>query len=158
MGVVAAIQLYDVILFVHVGAVVVAFGATFAYPFLQAVVERVSPRSVPAMFRAMHTASRFLVTPGLFVVLAAGIYLTADRWNFGYLLVTTGLAIIAVLAVLGVAFFDRQEARLIELSERDVAPPEPARSSSARSTGRCRGASPAWRCWPASSSWPPSSS
>lgn len=120
MGVVGAIHLYDVVLFVHVGAVVVAFGATFAYPFFQAVVERVSPRSVPAMFRAMHAASRYLVTPGLFVVLAAGIYLTADRWDFGYLFVTAGLAIIAVLAVLGLTFFDRQEARLIELSERDV--------------------------------------
>lgn len=117
----AAIQVYDVVLFVHVGAVVVALGATFAYPFFQAVVERVSPRSVPAMFRAMHTASRYLVTPGLFVVLAAGAYLTIDRWDFAYLFVTVGLAIIAVLLVLGVAFFDRQEARLIELSERDVA-------------------------------------
>ena len=32
-----------------------------------------------------------------------------------------GLAIIVVLIILGAAFFDRQEGRLIELSERDVA-------------------------------------
>jgi hypothetical protein len=121
MRVTAGIQLYDVVLFVHVAAVVVAFGATFAYPFFQAVVERIAPRGVPAMFRAMHTASRYLVTPGLLVVLAAGIYLTIDRWEFGELFVTVGLTIILVLLVLGVAFFDRQEARLIELSERDVA-------------------------------------
>jgi hypothetical protein len=121
MPAVTAIQLYDVVLFVHVVAVVMAFGATFAYPFFQGVVERVSPRSVPAMFRAMHAASRYLVTPGLIVVLAAGTYLTIDRWDFGYLFVTVGLAIVVALLVLGVAFFDRQEARLIELSERDVA-------------------------------------
>ncbi len=121
MALLAKIFFYDVMVFLHVTAVVVALGGTFAYPFFQAVVERVSPRSVPAMFRAMHTASRYLVTPGLFVVLAAGIYLTIERWDFGYLFVTVGLAIIVVLLGLGVAFFDRHEARLIELSERDVA-------------------------------------
>jgi hypothetical protein len=119
MGVVADVQLYDAVLLVHVAAVVVAFGATFAYPFLQAVVERVSPRSVPAMFRAMHTAGRYLVSPGLLVVLAAGLFLTSDRWDFGDLFVTAGLAIMPL--VLGVAFLDRHEVWLIELSERDVA-------------------------------------
>ena len=103
MGVLAAIAIYDVVLFVHVTAVVVSFGATFAYPFFQAGVERISPRSLPAMLRAMHTTSRYLVTPGLLVVLASG------------------LAIVVVLTILGPTFFDRHEARLIHLSERDVA-------------------------------------
>jgi hypothetical protein len=58
MGVLAAIRLYDLVLFVHITAVVVALGPTFAYPFFQAVVERRSPRSVPAMLHAMHTSSR----------------------------------------------------------------------------------------------------
>jgi hypothetical protein len=121
MGVVAEILFYDVVVFIHVTAVVVAFGATFAYPFFQAVIERASPRSVPAMWRATHTVSRYLVIPGSLVVLAAGIYLTVDRWDFGYLFITVGLTIIVVLILLGVAFFDRHEERAIELSERDVA-------------------------------------
>jgi hypothetical protein len=121
MGVVAEILFYDVVVFVHVTAVILAFGATFAYPFFQVVTERVSPRSVPAMWRATHTASHFLVIPGSLVVLAAGLYLTIDRWDFGYLFITVGLTIIVVLILLGVAFFDRHEARAIELSERDVA-------------------------------------
>lgn len=120
MGLVAEILFYDVMVFIHVTAVVVAFGATFAYPFFQAVVERVSPRSVPAMWRATHTASRYLVVPGSLVVAAAGIYLTFERWDFGYLFITVGLSIVVVLILLGVAFFDRHEARAIELSERDV--------------------------------------
>ena len=121
MGLVAELQLYDVVVFVHVTAVVVAFGATFAYPFFQTVVERASPRSVPAMFRAMHTTSRFLVVPGSLVALAAGIYLTVDRWDFGYLFITVGLSVIVVVIILGATFFDRHEVRAIELSERDVA-------------------------------------
>ncbi len=121
MGVVAAVEFYDVVLFVHITAVVVAFGATFSYPFFQAVVERVSPRSVPAMFRAMHTTDRYLVIPGSLVVLAAGIYMTIERWDFGYLFITVGMSIVVVLIILGVTFFNRHETRAIELSERDIA-------------------------------------
>jgi Predicted integral membrane protein (DUF2269) len=117
---VAAIRLYDLVLFVHITTVVVALGPTFAYPFFQTVVERLSPRSVPAMLHAMHKTSRYLVTPGLLVVLASGIYLTADGWDFGQRFVIVGLAIIVVLIVIGATFFDRQETRLIRLSERDV--------------------------------------
>jgi hypothetical protein len=118
---VAAIRLYELVLFIHITAVVVALGPTFAYPFFQTVVERLSPRSLPAMLRAMRRSSRYLVTPGLLVVLASGIYLTVDGWDFGQRFVIVGLAIIVVLIILGATFFDRQEARLIELSERDVA-------------------------------------
>ena len=121
MAVLGGIRLYDLVLFVHITAVVVAFGPTFAYPFFQTVVERVSPRSVPAMLQAMHTSSRYLVTPGLLVVLASGIYLTVDAWDFGQRFVVVGLAVVVVLIVLGATFFDRHEARLIELSKRDVA-------------------------------------
>jgi hypothetical protein len=121
MGGLGEIRVYDLVLFVHVTAVAVALGPTFAYPFFQAVVERLSPTSVPAMLRAMHTTSRYLVTPGLFAVLASGIYLTVDGWDFGQRFVIVGLSIVAVLIVLGATFFDRQEARLSELSERDVA-------------------------------------
>jgi hypothetical protein len=120
MHALAAIQLYELGLFVHVAAVVVALGPTFAYPFFQAAVERRSPRSVPVMFRAMHTSSRYLVTPGLLVVLASGIYLTIDGWDFDQLFVVVGLSIVLGLMVLGAIFFDRCEAQLIELSERDV--------------------------------------
>jgi hypothetical protein len=119
--VLAQVEFYDVVVFVHVTAVVVAFGATFAYPFFQTVVERTSPRSVPAVFGAMHTTSRYLVIPGALVVLAAGIYLTIERWDFGQLFVIVGLFATVVVILLGATFFDRHEARALELSRRDVA-------------------------------------
>lgn len=117
---VAEIRFYELGLFVHVAAVVVAFGPTFAYPFFQTIVERWSPRSVPVMFRAMHTSSRYLVTPGLVVVLLSGLYLTIDGWEFGELFVIVGLSVVVVLMILGAAVFDRYESRLIALAERDV--------------------------------------
>jgi uncharacterized membrane protein len=117
----AGILFFDVVLFVHIGAAVVSFGATFSYAFFQAVVERTSPRSVPAMFRAMGTCDRYLVIPGALIVLAAGIYMTIDRWDFGYLFITVGLSIIIVLILLGMTFFHSHEERAIELAERDIA-------------------------------------
>ena len=100
MDTLAEIRLYDLGLFVHVAAVVVGFGPTFAYPFFQATVERLSPRSVPAMFRAMHASSRYLVTPGLLVVLASGLYLTIDGWDFDEPFVVVGLSIVVALMIL----------------------------------------------------------
>lgn len=117
----ADIRLYDLVLFVHVAAVVVAFGATFAYPFFQVGVERASPRSVPAMLHAMHATSRYLVVPGSLVVLASGIYLTLDGWSFDQLFVVVGLVVAVSLILLGAIFFDPLERRAIDLAERDVA-------------------------------------
>ena len=50
---------------------------------------------------------------------ASGIYLTIDGWGRDELFVIAGLSIVLALMILG-ATFDRQEARLIELSERDM--------------------------------------
>ena len=147
MGVLGEIRLYDLVLFVHITAVVVAFGATFAYPFFQTVVERVSPRSVPAMLQAMHTSSRYLVTPGLLLVLASGIYLTVDGWDFGQRFVIVGLAVVVVLIVLGATFFDRHEVRLLSSREGTSPQREQARSCSAPTIGRYRSASPASASW-----------
>jgi hypothetical protein len=119
--VIGSIQFFDVVLFVHVAAAVVAFGATFAYPFFQAVVERTSPRSVPAMWRAMHTSDTYLVIPGAIVLLAAGIYMTIDRFDFGFLFITAGLAGWVALLLLGALYFGPSEKRLAELAERDIA-------------------------------------
>src|SRR6185436_8144818 len=71
----ATITAYGVGLFIHVLAVVLAFGPTFGYGFFVATAERDDPRSVPTVLRAIQKVDRYLVQPGLLVVLVAGIYL-----------------------------------------------------------------------------------
>lgn len=117
----AEIRLYDFVLFVHVTAVVVAFGATFAYPFFQVGVERRSPHGVPAMLHAMHATSRYLVVPGSLLVLASGLYLTIEGWAFDELFVMVGLVVAIALILLGALVFDPLERRLLALAERDAA-------------------------------------
>src|SRR3954468_24229021 len=73
--VLAAITAYGVGLFIHILAVVLAFGPTFGYGFFVGFADTKAPASVPALHRPVNLTNLFLVTPGMIVVLAAGIYL-----------------------------------------------------------------------------------
>jgi Predicted integral membrane protein (DUF2269) len=116
-----AASLYEVILAVHIMAVVVAFGVTFAYPIMFAVAARADPRSLPVMHRVEYTIERFLVNPGLLVVLAAGIYLASDGHHWSEFFVQWGLAaVIAIGAAVGAVMIPTAK-RAEMVAERAVA-------------------------------------
>jgi hypothetical protein len=119
---ITAVTLYDVALFFHIAAVVLAFGPTFAYPVFLAVAERTDPRALPAVGRGMMTwdrAALFL----LVVLLAAGLYLVADSsaWSFSDFYISWGLLVVIVIGGLSGAYFTPKTRRMVELVERDVA-------------------------------------
>ncbi len=62
-------------LFLHVGAVVVALGATFTLPLLQLFAEQNGVAATKFMLRFSARAYRILVIPGALVVLAFGVAL-----------------------------------------------------------------------------------
>lgn len=95
-----AVTFYDVVLAIHIMAVVVGLGVAFAYPVMFAVAARVDPRSLPVLHRIEYTLERFVINPGLLVVVGAGIYLASDghhwseffaQWGLGAALVIGGL-------------------------------------------------------------------
>jgi hypothetical protein len=116
-----AVAFYEVMLALHIAAVVVAFGVTFAYPIIFAVVGRSDPRALAALHRAELAVRQRLIMPGLAVVIVAGIYLASklEVWTTFY--VQWGLGVAIVLGGLGGLFFTPTERRLVELAERDVA-------------------------------------
>jgi hypothetical protein len=118
--VLVAVTFFQVVLAVHIMAVVVAFGVTFAYPIIFAVVERADPRALPAIHRAELAVGQRLINPGLGVVVIAGIYLTSKLHEWSAFYVQWGLGAAVVLGGLGGLFFMPTERRLIELSDRDV--------------------------------------
>ena len=118
--VVAEVQFYDVVVWLHVSAVVVGFGPTFAFGIYAAVMQRNHPRSIPAMLEAQSAVVRTLVTIGMVVILASGIYLAADRWEFSDFFVIAGLVAILVLFALAHGFFEPNDRRAKELAERDI--------------------------------------
>lgn len=116
----ATITGYSVGVFIHVLAVVLAFGPTFGYGIMFSVLPRY-PQATPAMLAGIEKVSRYLVYPGTLVVLAAGIYLMVDGpWEGDESWITIGF--VGIIALLGLqhAFFRPQTAKARELAERDL--------------------------------------
>jgi hypothetical protein len=120
---VVAILFYDVVVAVHVMAILLAFGVTFAYPLLEVFLARNAPESMPAFHRAQVLVSRALITPAAAVALLAGIYMASDRDYFSELWVQVPFAILIVLLGLTGAFFIPVEKRLADAAERGVDTP-----------------------------------
>jgi uncharacterized membrane protein len=111
---------YKIALFLHILAVVLAFGPTFGYAFFMSVTPQF-PRATPAMLAGIQKIDRYLVTPGMIVLLLAGIYLLADGpWDAGDAFVSIGFLAIIALFGLQHGFFRPQTRRARELAERDL--------------------------------------
>jgi uncharacterized membrane protein len=116
-----AVTFYDVVLTVHILAVVVAFGVVFAYPVIDAQVRRAGPADLAALHRLHVAVARRVVTPAMTVVLLAGLYLALDRWSLGDPWISVTFAILFVLFGLNGAVLVPTDVRLAELAERDHA-------------------------------------
>lgn len=116
----AAITDYSVGNFIHILAVVLGFGPTFGYALFFSVAPQF-PRATPALLAGVQKTDRYLVSPGLIVVLLAGVYLLIDGpWEASEAFISVGF--VAIFALLGLqhAFFRPQTARARELAERDL--------------------------------------
>jgi uncharacterized membrane protein len=111
---------YKIALFLHILAVVLAFGPTFGYALFFSVTPQF-PRATPAILAGIQKTDRYLVNPGMIVLLLAGIYLLADGpWEASDVFVSVGFLAIIVLFGLQHGFFQPQVRRVRELAERDL--------------------------------------
>lgn len=115
-----AVTFYDVVKWVHVSSIVVGLGPTFAYGIYIAIATANEPRSVPFVYRVLQAIDSTFVTIGGLLILITGIYLAADRWDFGYFFVTWGVIAIIVLLGLTHGFFRPNERRAERLARRDI--------------------------------------
>lgn len=118
---VPAVAFTQVVLALHIVAVVLAFGVTFAYPLFLAAGARMDPRAMPWFHRTQGLIGQRLISPGLLVVIVAGIYLASKEHQWHAFYVQWGLAIAVVIGALGGAFFSPSERKLSTLAERDIA-------------------------------------
>ncbi|MDQ3722558.1 MAG: DUF2269 family protein [Actinomycetota bacterium] len=78
-----AVRFYDVVLTVHILAVVAALGVVFAYPVLDAWFRRALPGNLAALHHLHLMLGRRVIVPAMIVVLLAGIYLAMrEPWSF----------------------------------------------------------------------------
>jgi uncharacterized membrane protein len=116
-----AVTFYDVVLTIHILAVVVAFGVVFAYPLIDVQIKRAGPGDLPALHRLHLALASKVITPAMVVVLLAGLYLALDRWSLGDPWISATFAILLVIFGLMGAVLTPLDKRMAELAERDLA-------------------------------------
>ena len=60
-----AISTYEISIFLHITAVVVGFGATFAEAIMFPVAMRLDPRNLPYVHALQLAINRYMATPAL---------------------------------------------------------------------------------------------
>ena len=121
MVLVTAASFTDFVLGVHILAVVVAFGATFAYPLIFGAARRADPSVMPWLFGLMRRIDRFIVNPGLGLVLIAGIVLASEEHAWSQFFVQWGIGAVIVIGALVGSFMIPREGKLAEVAARDLA-------------------------------------
>lgn len=115
-----AVGFPDVILALHILGAIVGFGIVFAFPVLLSAAARTQPDVIPWLLRARKQAGRYLVNPGLTVVVLAGIYLASDEHQWSDFYVGWGiLAALAIGAIEG-SILIRRASALADLAQRDL--------------------------------------
>jgi uncharacterized membrane protein len=116
-----AVQFYDVSVFVHVSAVVVGFGATFAESIMFPVAMKVGKQHLPYVHRLQLAINQRFAAPALLLIIITGIYQTADRWEFSDFWISATFLIAIILGGLSGAYFIPSDRRLAPMVERDLA-------------------------------------
>ena len=118
---VTAVAFSQIVLAIHIIAVVIGFGVIFAYPLLGVAGEQLDSRAMPWFHKMQSLLTQRLISPGLAVVVVAGIYLASDLHQWSAFYVQWGLGVSIVLGALFGAYFTPNERKLSEIAARDVA-------------------------------------
>src|SRR3978361_569559 len=113
----ATVRFYDVVLWIHVTAVVTAFGALFAYPVFLALNARAPLTQRAPSHRLQIGFSKRITGPVIVVVLLAGVYMATDAHLWSQTWVTVPLVMLIIIAGLGATVLRRNEELMVTTSE-----------------------------------------
>ena len=116
-----AMRLYDFVLWIHVAAVVIAFGAPFIYPIILARVTNANPEALPGLYNAMIHAGRTLITGAYLVLFLAGAYLASDAGLWSEHWVSGSLVILIVLVGISHGLAMPTEKKLSAMATKELA-------------------------------------
>jgi uncharacterized membrane protein len=120
----AVVNGYTVSLFLHITAVMVGFGSTFALAIATPIALKLDARHLPYVHQLSLAINRYFASPALVIVIATGIYqATSDSytWDFGDFWISATFAIVIILGAIMGALFMPSAKRLKALAERDIA-------------------------------------
>jgi uncharacterized membrane protein len=113
---------YKILLFLHILAVVLAFGPTFGYGFFFSVAPQY-PRAAPAILAGIQKVDKYLVNPGMIVLLLAGIGLLSasdNVWDGSDAFVVVGFVAIVALFGMQHGYFQPKVRAAKAMAERDL--------------------------------------
>ena len=117
-----AITGYEFSLFLHITAVVVGFGATFAESVLFPVAMQLDKRHLPYVHKLQLTINKYFANPALLIVLATGIYQVSDSAGIeisdGWISAT--FAIVILIGAINGAYFIPEDRKLLPMVQRDI--------------------------------------
>jgi uncharacterized membrane protein len=119
--VLAAVTAYSVSVFIHITAVVVGFGATFAESVTFPVAMKLDKRHLPYVHQLQLTINRYFAGPALLVIIITGFYQVSEgNWSLGDFWISATLLIAIVLGGLNGAYFIPSDRRLGAMVAREV--------------------------------------
>jgi uncharacterized membrane protein len=122
MGTTFAVTGYEISLWLHITAAVVGLGATFGESLFFPVAMRLDPRHLPYVHAIQLAINRWLANPALLVLIATGVYQTADgNWEFGSFWISATFAIVIVLGALLGGYFVPADKRLGAMVSAEIA-------------------------------------
>ena len=114
-------SLFEVSLFLHITAVVVGFGATFAESIAFPVAMKLDPRHLPYVHALQLAINRRLATPALLIVLVTGLYQVDEAgYGFGDAWVSASFLIVIVIGGLLGGYFVPTDRRLLTMVQGEV--------------------------------------
>ncbi len=117
----AEIDSYSLSVFVHVSAVVVGFGATFAEAIMFPVAMKAGVRHLPYVHKLQLAINQRLATPALAIVILTGLYQTSERWEWDVAWINATFVIVIVIGGLLGGYFIPADRRLAAQAERELA-------------------------------------
>ncbi len=118
----AEISVYNVVLFVHIAAVVLAFGVTFSFPIAMSVARKGYARHMSFFHRMQAVIGGRLIGPLGGLVFLAGLYLAIEGpYDFGDPWIGITLLFLIVILGVGGGYIGPREERLAGMAERDIA-------------------------------------
>lgn len=119
-----ALRFYDVVLSLHVAAIVVAFGVVFAYPVVLPWLRQHHPGAMGVVHETQGRLDRYVITLAATVALLSGAYLATDRSLWSEIWVAIPFVILVAILGVGGAVLAPTQRRLAGLASSGVGSPE----------------------------------
>ncbi|MGK2954644.1 MAG: DUF2269 family protein [Solirubrobacterales bacterium] len=122
MDIAATITGYNISLWIHITAVVVGLGATFAESILLPVILGVDKRHLPVVYRVQTVLNRYFANPALLVILITGFYQVAEgNWDLGSFWISSTIVIVILLGGINGMYFMPTDRKLEKMVTEEIA-------------------------------------